>query len=62
MTFHTLILLFLIIAAFALLYWGMTQLTLPPNVKTVIIVLMGLIALAFIYQTLVGGSLGFGLR
>lgn len=62
MTFNTLILLFLIIAAFALLYWGMTQMTLPPNIKTVIIVLMGLIALAFIYRVVVGGSMGFGLH
>lgn len=62
MNIHALILVFIVIAAFALIYWGMTQLTLPPNVKTVLIVLMGLIALAFIYQAMTGGSLGFGFR
>lgn len=57
---HALILLFIIIAAFALVYWGMTQLTLPPNIKTVIIVIMGLVALIFIYQIFVGGGLSLG--
>lgn len=57
---HTLIALFIIVAAFALLYWGMTQLTLPPPVKVVIIVFMGLIALAFIYSMFASGGLSFG--
>ena len=59
---HTLILLFVLVAAFALVYWGMTALPLPPVVRVVIIVVMGLIALAFIYNTFVGGGTGFALR
>lgn len=59
---HTLIVLFIIVAAFALVYWGMTSLPLPPVVRTVIIVVMGLIALAFIYQMFVGGGVGLSLR
>jgi heme A synthase len=60
---HTLILLFIIVAAFALVYWGMTALPLPPVVRTVIIVVMGLIALVFIYNMFSGsGSLNLPLR
>jgi hypothetical protein len=57
---NSLVLLFIIIAAFALVYWGMTQLPLPPTIRTVIIVVMGLIALLFIYNMFAGG--GFNLR
>lgn len=59
---HTLIVVFIIIAAFALLYWGMTQLTLPPTIKTVLIVIMGLIALLFIYNMFAGSGSGLSLR
>jgi hypothetical protein len=59
---HALILLFILIAAFALVYWGMTALPLPPVVRTVIIVVMGLIALIFIYNAFAGGGLNFSLR
>jgi heme A synthase len=59
---HALILLFLIVAAFALVYWGMTSLPLPPTVRTVIIVIMGLIALVFIYNLFVGGGMNFSIR
>lgn len=59
---NSLILLFIIIAAFALVYWGMTKLTLPPNVGTVIIVIMGLIALGFIYNLFASGRLNFGMH
>ena len=57
---HTLILLFIIIAVFALVYWGLTQLPMPLVVKIVIIVVMGLFALLFIYQSVAGG--GFSIR
>jgi hypothetical protein len=59
---RALILLFILIAAFALVYWGMTALPLPPVVRTVIIVVMGLIALIFIYNAFAGGGLNFSLR
>jgi hypothetical protein len=59
---HTLVLLFIIVAAFALVYWGMTSLPLPPTVRTVIIVLMGLVALLFIYNAFIGGGMNFSLR
>jgi hypothetical protein len=59
---HALILLFIIVAAFALVYWGMTALPLPSVVRTVIIVVMGLIALVFIYNMFVGGTMNFSIR
>jgi hypothetical protein len=52
---NTIILLFFMLAVFALVYWGMTQLPLPPVVRTVVIVLMGLIALYYVW-----GLLGHG--
>jgi hypothetical protein len=54
----TLITIFIILAAFALVYWGMSQLTLPPTIKVVIVVIMGLIALAFIWNLFAGGGGG----
>jgi Na+/glutamate symporter len=53
---NTLITLFIVIAMFSLVYWGVTQLALPPTVRTVIIVLMGLAALLYVYNTIGGGS------
>jgi heme A synthase len=59
---HTLIVLFIIIAVFALVYWGMTQLPLPPVVRTVVIVIMGLVALLFIYNMFAGGGTTLSIR
>jgi heme A synthase len=59
---HALVLLFIIVAAFALVYWGMTSLPLPPVVRTVIIVVMGLIALVIIYNSFAGGGFSLDLR
>jgi hypothetical protein len=56
---NTLLMLFVIVAAFALVYWGMTALPLPPVVRTVIIVVMGLIALMFIYNSVSGHGFSF---
>lgn len=50
--------LFIILCVFAVLYWGMQQLPLPPVVKTVIIVVMALVMLLFIYNMFVGGGNG----
>lgn len=51
----TLMLVLIILAAFALVWWGVGRLTLPEPVKTVVLVIMGLLALLFIYQLVVGG-------
>lgn len=57
---QTLLVLFIILAAFALLWWGVGQLPLPPVVRTVIIVIMGFVALLFLYNLVVGGTFSFG--
>jgi divalent metal cation (Fe/Co/Zn/Cd) transporter len=52
--FHALVVLLILLAAFALIWWGISRLALPEPIKTVVLVIIGLIALVFIYQ-LVGG-------
>jgi hypothetical protein len=51
----TLITLFILLAIAALLWWGMSQLPLPPVVKTVLTVVFGVVLLIVIYNMLVGG-------
>lgn len=53
---HTLLILFCILAICAVIYWGISQLPLPPVVKTVAIVIMALFLLVYIYQILLGGG------
>lgn len=55
--FTTLILILVLLAAFALVWWGVSRLTLPEPVKTVILVILGLVALAIIYNSVAGGHL-----
>lgn len=58
--FTTLILLIIVIAAFSLIWWGVNSLTLPQPVKVVLLVCLGLLALAFIYNAVAGGGVHFG--
>lgn len=53
----TLILVLIILAAFSLVWWGVNSLTLPQPVKVVVLVILGLIALLFIYNSIGGGHL-----
>jgi hypothetical protein len=55
--FTTMILIIIVLAAFALLWWGISQFTLPQPVKTVILVVLGLLLLMFIYNWVQGGSM-----
>lgn len=59
--FTTLILAIILLAAFALVWWGVSQLTLPQPVKIVILVILGLLALAFIYNSVAGGGVHLSL-
>lgn len=52
--FSTLLILLLILVAVAVLYWGIQQLTLPPNVKVVAVVVLAILALWFIARTVTG--------
>jgi hypothetical protein len=60
--FTTLILVLILLAAFALVWWGISSLTIPQPVKIVILVILGLIALAIIYNAVAGGGLGLSLK
>jgi hypothetical protein len=59
--FTTLILVLILLAAFALVWWGVSSLAIPQPVKTVILVILGLIALAIIYNAVAGGGLHLSL-
>jgi len=54
MTIETLLYFFLVVAIFAIIWWGMNQLPLPPIARTVIIVVMSIIAVIFLFGLLTG--------
>jgi hypothetical protein len=55
--FTTLILIIIFLAAASLLWWGVGRLAIPEPVKTVLLVIIGLVMLAMIYQYVAGGHL-----
>ena len=59
--FMQLIAIMIVIAAWALLSWGVKQMALPPTIQVVITVIAGLIGLALIYNWVVGGGLNMNL-
>lgn len=56
--FTTLIMILIVLAAFALIWWGIGRFGLPEPIKTVILVIAGLIALAMIWNFINRGGLG----
>lgn len=50
----TLLLIFIILAGFALAWWGVSQLGLPQPVKVVVLVIAGMLMLAWIYGLVSG--------
>lgn len=58
--FTSLILVIIILAAFSLIWWGINSLTLPQPVKVVILVAIGLIMLAIIYNAVASGGFHLG--
>ena len=59
--FTTLVYVLFVVAGFSLLYWGITQFTLPQPVKVVLIVVLGLIGLGLLWN-LIGGHGGLHLE
>jgi Co/Zn/Cd efflux system component len=56
MNFITLlILVFIILAAGALFWWAVQRLALPEPFKTVVLLIIGLVALALLYNFIAGG-------
>jgi hypothetical protein len=60
--FTALILVLILVAAFSLLWWGVSALALPPPVRVVLLVILGLIALGVIYNFVVSGGVHLSLR
>ena len=60
--FTTLILVLILLGAFALVWWGVNRMAVPEPIKTIVLVILGLIALAIIYNAVAGGGFHLGLR
>lgn len=56
MSIHLLLVVLVVLAVVALLLWGIGQLTLPPNVKIVIQVVVGVLLLLWILDMINGGG------
>jgi hypothetical protein len=55
--FTTLIIVLILLGAFSLVWWGVQRLAVPEPIKTIVLVIFGLIALWFIYGIVVSGGL-----
>ena len=53
----TILLLFIVLAFAALMWWGVNRLSLPEPFKTVILVIIGVVLLFMLYQWVQGGGL-----
>lgn len=51
----TILLIFIILAGFSLVWWGISRLAIPEPIKTVVLVILGIIALFMIYNFVAGG-------
>lgn len=51
----TLILILILLAAFSLVWWGVGRMAVPEPIKTIVLVILGLLALLFIYNMVLGG-------
>ncbi len=55
--FTTVILIIIVLAAASLLWWGISRLALPEPIKTVVLVILGLVMLWFIWNFVANGGL-----
>jgi len=60
--FTSLILILILLAAFALVWWAVGRIAIPEPIKTIVLVILGLIVLAFIYNAVSGGGLHLSLK
>ena len=54
--FGTLLGLLFVVAAGALLWWGFSRIAIPEPIKTILLVVVGLIMLYFIWQMVAGAT------
>jgi hypothetical protein len=58
----TILLLLILLAAFSLVWWGVNRMAVPEPIKTIVLVILGLLALLFIYNMVAGGGLHLTMR
>ena len=58
----TILLIFIILAGFALIWWGIGRLAIPEPIKTVVLVVLGIVALVMIYNFVAGGGIHVNFR
>jgi hypothetical protein len=58
----TILLLLILLAAFSLIWWGVNRIAVPEPIKTIVLVILGLLALLVIYDLVAGNGLHFNLR
>ena len=58
----TILLLLILLAAFSLVWWGVNRMAVPEPIKTIVLVILGLLALLFIYNMVSGGGLHLSMR
>ena len=58
----TILLLLILLAAFSLIWWGVNRMAVPEPIKTIVLVILGLLALLAIYNMVAGNGLHFNLR
>jgi hypothetical protein len=52
----TILLLLILLAAFSLVWWGVNRMAVPEPIKTIVLVILGLLALLFIFNMVSGHS------
>lgn len=60
--FVLVVIIFIVLAAASLVWWGISRMALPEPVKTVVLVIFGLICLLVIYHFVVGGGINVSLK
>lgn len=53
----SLILILILLAAFSLVWWGVNRMAVPEPIKTIVLVILGLVALLFIYNMVAGHTI-----
>ncbi len=54
--FTTLLYVLFVVAAFSLIYWGFTRMALPEPVKTILMVVLGLVGLWLLWSLIASGG------
>lgn len=53
---HAIVMLLFLLAFIAIVWWGVNRIAVPEPIKTIVLVVIALIALYFVYAALMGGG------